>query len=184
MDDQLLLLVVSGAVALLTAIVTSVVSGAVSARAKTDEGLRTQRLEAYPALWRLTGTLSQWPRTHPTWSDVGRIHSELRHWYYGVGGMFLSERARHLYGDVQALAAHLLEHRSGTMDQDVSDTEYESLRLTCSWLRTSLALDLETRRARSVWNAWHRTRQFKRARRLNGTRLAQAKVEATQRAQL
>jgi hypothetical protein len=181
MDDQLPA-VVAVLVALISAVFGSVVRGAVDARIKTDEGLRTQRLEAYPPLWRLTGTLSQWPRTHPTWSDVGKIHTELRNWYYNVGGMFLSERSRDLYLDVQRLAAQLLEYRSEAMDAKVSDAEYESLRETCSLLRTYLALDLETRRARSVWNAWHRSREFADKRDENRKRLEQAKIEAAARA--
>jgi hypothetical protein len=175
MDDQVWMALLTGGIGFLVATLGAVITGAVNARAKVDEGLRAERLKVYPQLWELTGTLSQWPRTPMTWVDVQELHTSLRAWYFSTGGLFLSDRARYLYGDVQELLDRLLVRRRDST-ADVDEQDYEAMRLTCSWLRTFLAQDLETRRARSVWNAWQRRREFRRARSLNRRRLASAAI--------
>jgi hypothetical protein len=134
----------------------------VALRAKTAEELRAERLEAtrYPAVWKLTSALSVWPRQEPTYGELAELHRSLRQWYYDGGGIYLSERSRARYGDVQELiAAHVAV--GGDPRAPLAPRVYDGLMKTCSALRTALAEDLETRRQRSFWWTlarirWHR----------------------------
>jgi hypothetical protein len=142
-------LVVAGA-ALVTGIISSLVTSWLAGREKANEELREQRVNAYPQIWRLTGAVSVWPRTQATWSDLEQLHLRLRRWYYTTGGLYLSEHARQRYGDVQnVIAAHLGQRGGG--DAPLPDSPvYDDVQTTCSAFRTSLTEDLETRRARSL----------------------------------
>jgi hypothetical protein len=134
-----------------TATVGAVVQQAVTSRAKTNEELRDKRLEAYPALWKLTSVVPRWPREELTVRTAADFHIALRAWYYGPGGMFLSENARARYGEVQELLAVQLLAAPAAGDVVLPASAYNRVRDACSALRTAITEDLETRRARSVW---------------------------------
>jgi hypothetical protein len=79
--------------------------------------------------------------------------------------MFLSERSRDRYGDVQELiGAYLESHRDGGLSARVEPDDYDAIATTCSAFRTALTEDLATRRQRSLLLAirsrrWHRSRK-------------------------
>ena len=75
----------------------------------------------------------------------------LRQWYYGSGGLFMSEGSRDRYGDVQKLVGWLVAGREDSADQ-VTGREYKYVMDRCSALRTALTQDLETRSSRPMWN--------------------------------
>jgi hypothetical protein len=95
--------------------------------------------------------VSRWPRTGATWRDLAAVHALLRQWYYGSGGLFMSERSRDLYGDVRELVGWLVAGREDGADQ-MTSREYEYVMGRCSALRTALTQDLETRSSRPMWN--------------------------------
>jgi hypothetical protein len=139
---------------------TAYIQGALSARSKAGEELRERRLEAYPTIWQETASISRYPSTELTWADVKALHLAFRRWYFTSGGMFLSERSRDRYGDVQELLGAYL---AGEDDEArlVELADYETLAETCSAFRTAMTEDLATRRQRSpVWALaswrWHR----------------------------
>lgn len=151
MSDQALTILLTSIGAILVAAVGALIGAAINSRAKIDEGLRAQRLQVYPQLWAHTSIASRWPRTGATWHDLAAVHTMLRHWYYGSGGLFMSERSRDLYGDVQELVGWLVTGREDSVDQ-MTSREYEYVMARCSALRTALTQDLETRSSRPMWN--------------------------------
>jgi hypothetical protein len=142
-------LVVAGA-ALVTGIISSLVTSWLAGREKANEELREKRVGAYPQIWRLTGTVSRWPRTTATWGDLEELHLRLRRWYYTTGGLYLSEHARARYGDVQDVVAAHLQYRADADDALPDSPVYDDVQASCSAFRTSLTEDLETRRSRSL----------------------------------
>ncbi len=151
---------------------TAYIQGALSARAKSGEELRERRLEVYPPVWRETATLSRHPAAELTMADLKALHLGFRGWYYATGGMFLSERSRARYGDVQELlGAYLYLHRQDDLAGRVDPSDYDAISKTCSAFRTAMTEDLATRRQRSVvWTLqrwrWHRARQRDARRRI------------------
>jgi hypothetical protein len=158
MSSQALTILLTSIGAILVAAVGAVIGAAINSRAKIDEGLREQRLQVYPPLWAHTSIVSRWPRTNATWRDLAAVHGMLRQWYYGSGGLFMSERSRDLYGDVQGLMDLLVAYREDSAEQMTRD-EYEYLMDRCSALRTALTQDLETRSSRPMWNLRRRRKR-------------------------
>lgn len=68
MSPEVLRIVITGVVGLVTAFILALVNSWISARAGTDETLRAERLNVYPALWRITAAISKWPRVDLTWA--------------------------------------------------------------------------------------------------------------------
>jgi hypothetical protein len=169
---DLKLAVVTAVLGLLTAGVLALVNSWVNTRAGTDENLRARRLEYYPTLWGATAAVSRWPREPVTRTRLDELHKQLRTWYFGGGGIFLSELARARYGDVQTLIDALLKHKGGSTDL-LSADRYEDLMETASSLRTALTEDLDTRRKKSLWETNRRSRWHASAK-----RAAQARISA------
>ncbi|NGO43049.1 hypothetical protein [Streptomyces ureilyticus] len=158
MSAEMSRVLVTGGLALLTAFILALINNWISARAGVDENLRSQRLAAYPELWKETGAVSRWPRTEPTRLALEGLHRSYRSWYYSNGGLFMSEQARARYGDVQELLAALLHHSpSGPTDRLVENA-YTDLMETTSALRTALTQDLDARQRRTPLTVWQRSR--------------------------
>lgn len=116
----------------------------VALAASVDTDLRTRRIDAYTELWRLTGALPQWPRNRDlAYEDLRSLTGEFRQWYFGVGGMYLSVKAREAYGKVQEALGGIL---ASAGDGPVSEAHYDAVRGECSRLRTELTQDLLSRR--------------------------------------
>jgi hypothetical protein len=123
---------VSALIGLVAGSAAAAIKAGVALRAKVGEELRGERLAAYPALWKLTGTFSVWPRGQRTYEELERFHLALRRWYYADGGIYFSERSRDRYGDVQELAAvHLASAAGREGDGKLSPEIYADLERTC-----------------------------------------------------
>ena len=110
-----------------------------------DLDLRKLRIQAYSALWKSTSILPKWPRAETvTYADLYAFSGNLRDWYYGTGGMYLSRSTHNdAYTPLQDAITDLLKaKKSGPL----SETDYEAIRERCSALRTALASDIESRR--------------------------------------
>jgi hypothetical protein len=129
--------------------VVSTLSNALSYRAKVDEGLRDTRLALYRVLWKKTEILPKWPhRTDVTYEKLHELSEELRNWYFGDGGIFLSRAARRAYGKLQDTVGEIVTQRPKGA---IIDLDYEEVRLRCSDLRTQLTEDLLSRRGARRW---------------------------------
>jgi hypothetical protein len=114
-----------------------------------DLDLRKRRIEVYESLWKSTALLPKWPRAESvTYADLAALSQQLREWYYGSGGMYLSKTSRDEgYGPLQgAITSVLGEGKIGVL----SPADYEAVRKKCSALRTMLTEDIETRRESPV----------------------------------
>ena len=131
---------VAAVVGFVIAAVLALINSWLSGREKVAEGVRTQRIAAYPTAWRRTGVVSRWPRTDASREHIVRLHEDLRRWYYAEGGMYLSTRARKRYEHLQLV----LESFLSQPELNVAD-HYESLMEAASFFRTGLTKDLETR---------------------------------------
>lgn len=109
-----------------------------------DLDLRKRRIEAYAALWRMTGRL---PSTRDPGVDhlaLEQLGHDLRAWYYDVGGFLLSRDAHDRgYGPLQGTIATVLRDRE---DESLKTSEYDAVRKRLSALRACLTEDIASRR--------------------------------------
>src|SRR4051794_8281989 len=142
--DVLLQALVPALIGAVVAFIGALYSNALERRTKIDESLRDKRIDLYQKLWAKTKLLPKWPRSSDvTYEQLFGLSEELRDWYFDEGGIYLSAKARAVYGDLQdAIGAVLQGHKSGP----VSDLDYASVRAKCSALRTELTTDLLSRR--------------------------------------
>jgi hypothetical protein len=111
--------------------------------------LRANRETVYKTLWKKLELLPQWPRNaNLTYRDLDALSAEMRNWYFGEGGIYLSEKARNAYGIVQkALVESLV---AADPASKVGDIQYEAIRVHCSALRSELTEGLYSRREAPV----------------------------------
>jgi hypothetical protein len=159
---------ITATAALVSGLVTAAVTGWLAGRAKVSEELRELRLSHYPPVWKRTSMLSRWPQTDATYTDLERLHVDLRRWYYGLGGVVLSENARARYGELQALVGTHLERDGAPPGEELRHETYPGLMTVASAFRTALTEDLESRRQRSLWWTIGRTREHRRQERKAG----------------
>lgn len=109
-----------------------------------DQQLSQTRETRYLELWALTAPLPQWPRNEGlTYGRLEKLTRELRDWYFGGGGLYLSKDARRVYGAAQEKICAALGPRG---DAEVPEAVYDSIRKALSRLRSRLTADLATRR--------------------------------------
>jgi hypothetical protein len=111
-----------------------------------DKDLRTDRLEAYKDLWTLLERLAKYAPLGPVTGAVLKDVSEkLRHWYFTVGGLYLTDDTRDAYFALQeALVAFV--SKCTNMSADLAAEEFETIRQKGSWLRTWMTRDVGTRK--------------------------------------
>ncbi|MCX8477576.1 MAG: hypothetical protein MT490_17440 [Sphingomonas sp.] len=109
-----------------------------------DQQLSQTRETRYLELWALTAPLPQWPRNDGlTYGRLEKLTRELRDWYFGGGGLYLSQEARDVYGEAQTVICAALGPRG---DAEVPSEVYDSIQKALSRLRRRLTADLATRR--------------------------------------
>lgn len=142
---EALLILGSAVLGALTGILTTSWKARKDLESEYDISLRKDRTEVYRDLWARLETLAFYAAPSVTYEDAGKLTLSLREWYFKKGGLFLSERTREPYFDVQgALQGILRQERSN----DLVAVEEESiglLRELASRLRTSMTEDVETR---------------------------------------
>jgi hypothetical protein len=142
--------VVVALITTLGAFIGALISHFLIQRRGLDLALYKQRGEAYKGLWQKTSMLSRWPqRTGVTYSQLQNLTEELRHWYYFVGGEYLSDSARKAYGNLQEALNHPIRAPN---PQILSPSDYTLLQDLCSKLRTELTHDLLSRKRMFVFS--------------------------------
>lgn len=180
---------VTAVVAAVTTALLAALKGHLSSRAAVATEVRERRFDCYPQLWKMTSSISIWPRTDVTFGNLERLHLALRRWYYESGGLYMSENARDRYGELQKLLAGMLANQgtghSGAQDR-LSEAAYGDLEDTCSALRGALAEDLETRTQRTMLRSIRLAKKHRSQRRRAEERItaADSKQEARARHEL
>jgi TIR domain len=104
--------------------------------------MAAQQLQAYRALWSLTGVLPKWPRD-PTvsYSHLIQLSRDLRDWYFGqAGGLFLTGGMYSRYADLQVALQAIPQS-----PEPLSAQDYDDIRHLCSLLRRQIAVDIGAR---------------------------------------
>ena len=100
--SEVVLLIVSALIGAVTGILTTSWKTRKDLESAYDIELRKQRIEAYRALWKLLQPLAFYSPPGPlTYAGVEDLSKKLRGWYFETGGLFLSERTREPYFDLQ-----------------------------------------------------------------------------------
>jgi hypothetical protein len=122
-----------------------------------DLDLRKARIAAYQPLWKLTDVLPSWPRNqNVTYGELDQFSTDMREWYFGQGGLYLSEPSMKAYRELQDKIWSVLEplkkreedYKSRVQGAEARDPEshYDSIRFNCSRLRSNLTIDILSRR--------------------------------------
>ena len=138
--------VVSALVGAVASYTLAVIQHLLDARTKIDESLRQDRLTVYKVLWERTGLLPEWPRsTTVTYEKLSHLSEEMRDWYFTQGGIYLSAKARKVYGNAQKAIQTVLQ--KAHPEEGLPKEQYEEIRGKLSKLRTQMTRDLLSRRA-------------------------------------
>jgi hypothetical protein len=144
--DKLSTVIVSALVGGAVSAIGALIQSALSARAKIDESLRSDRVAAYKMLWKKTSLLPLWPRaTDVTYEQLSCFSADLRDWYFNDGGWLFSTEARQEYEALQTLLREIIK-TSGTAPGQIRPEHYDAIRSRCSALRTELTNDLQSRK--------------------------------------
>jgi hypothetical protein len=79
-------------------------------RAEYDKDLRERRIEVYKGLWHLLQYLGRYDRPKPlTPQTLQELTVEMRKWYFGGGGLYLSQKSRKTYFDLKETLRDVLD---------------------------------------------------------------------------
>jgi hypothetical protein len=127
--------------------------------------LRTRRIEAYQGLWYLLQYLGQYDLPESlTPLILKNLSVEMRKWYFGGGGLYLSEESRTIYFDLKQAIKDVLDktkyHRPNDTPLDREDSDLVDVPLDPEdsdlvlekghLLRASLARDVGTRKSSAL----------------------------------
>jgi hypothetical protein len=115
--------------------------------AQYDKDLRAERLRVYATLWKLLEPLAKYSRSGPlSAASLQKLSVDLRQWYFGVGGLFMSERTRSTYFALQDELTQRMAIPREHLDHELSDQDFESIREKGSRLRTATTVDVGSRK--------------------------------------
>lgn len=138
--------VLGAGLGLLTGAVLALLASRQRLEVEYDIELRKHRIEAYQALWKILEPLAYYAPasavTHAVATDLARA---LRSWYFEVGGLFLSERTRDAYFDLQKGLGGVIKDSPDADDLSLGTRRFERLRGLASTLRTASTQDVATR---------------------------------------
>lgn len=138
---------ISAFIGAIVGVIVFAINNATSLRTKIDESLREKRLLVYQDLWEKTKLLPKWPKASDvTYRKLNGLSGELRDWYFGKGGIYLTKESRDAYGEVQKNLCEIVNAHSNKADANISDLEYDKIVESCSLLRTKLTDDLQSRK--------------------------------------
>jgi hypothetical protein len=113
--------------------------------AQYDKDLRADRLKCYATLWKHTEVLANYSPPGPVnYRAIAKLSADLRGWYFGEGGIFLSETAREAYFALQKALTALPATGAGEYAEP-SEANVKTLRAVASTLRTALTADVGSR---------------------------------------
>jgi hypothetical protein len=119
-----------------------------------DKDLRASRIKAYCELWKLLEPLAKYSPPGPITPELsGRLAVGLRHWYFNVGGLFLSGPSRDAYFALQDALKTAADPHPTTDHGRAWDATAGLLRKRGSGLRSATAADVGTRRTSAVLDA-------------------------------
>jgi hypothetical protein len=121
-------------------------------RAEYDKDLRERRIEVYKGLWHLLQYLGRYDRPKPlTPQTLQELTVEMRKWYFGGGGLYLSEKSRETYFELkETLRKVLAETKDGLEDVPLDEEDSKLVLHKGHLLRDSLTRDVGTRKPSAI----------------------------------
>jgi len=159
-------------VAVIGAAIGAAVSSWLGGRQAVSQDTREHRLASYPSVWSRTSVVSRWPKTTARFENLCDLHTDLRTWYYTIGGLYLSENARTRYGQLQELLGRVVDRDDETAAGADADAAYDDVMEAASAFRSALTEDISSRQQRSVLAAVGRRGTHRRENARAETRLA------------
>jgi hypothetical protein len=121
-----------------------------------DIELRRRRIDTYAELWKLLEPLAYWSAPQPlTYARLAPLSKALRSWYFGSGGLFLSQKTRAPYFNLQESLTRLSDKALG--DAELEPDTREIVKALASRLRTATTENVATRvepRLRRSFLSW------------------------------
>ncbi|PXX16108.1 hypothetical protein C8R27_10720 [Nitrosomonas ureae] len=138
---------ISAFIGAIVGVIVFAINNATSLRTKIDEALREKRLHVYQDLWGKTKLLPKYPKAPcVTYGQLNKLSEDLRDWYFGEGGIYLTKESRDAYGEVQENLCQIVNDHPNEADTNISDHQYDKIVESCSLLRTKLTDDLHSRK--------------------------------------
>src|SRR5690242_9138356 len=107
-DPDLLTIGISALVGAVTSYIGAVIKTNLDLHTKLDDQLRDRRLAPYKEIWLKTAILATWPRaTSVTYAQLHKFSGDLRDWYFGKGGIYMSVETRNAYFALQEAVTQL-----------------------------------------------------------------------------
>jgi hypothetical protein len=144
-----------------TGALTTLLQARKSLEAQYDIDLRKSRIDTYRQLWSSLQPLAYYgggPALHK--AGLRDLSRAMQSWYYGRGGLFMSEQTRTAYFDLHALLEEGARTAAG--DGRIDPRVVKAFRGQASKLRTAMASDVATRRPpriRDRSRLWRRLRE-------------------------
>jgi hypothetical protein len=111
-----------------------------------DASLRSERTAAYRELWKTMQVLAKYARPEPvTPNRLETLSSDLRKWYFEIGGLFLTDNSRDAYFALQEEISAEVAAGKSSPSEEISANDFEAVRKRGSTLRTNLCSDLRSR---------------------------------------
>jgi hypothetical protein len=144
--SELVTTVLGAGLGLLTGAVLAMLASRQRLEVEYDIELRKHRIEAYQALWKILEPLAYYsPPLGVTYAVARDLSQALRSWYFEVGGLFLSERSREAYFDLQKGLGGVIKEPIDADHLPLGARRFERLRALASKLRTASTQDVATR---------------------------------------
>ena len=138
--------VLGAGLGLLTGVVLALLGSRQRLEVEYDIELRKHRIEAYQALWKILEPLAYYsPPSAVTYAVARDLSQALRSWYFEVGGLFLSERSREAYFDLQKGLGGVIKEPLDARYRPLGPRRFDRLRSLASTLRTASTQDVATR---------------------------------------
>ena len=138
--------VLGAGLGLLTGAVLALLASRQRLEVEYDIELRKHRIEAYQALWKILEPLAYFsPPSAVSYAVARDLSQALRSWYFEVGGLFLSERSREAYFDLQKGLGGVIKEPLDARYRPLGPRRFERLRSLASTLRTASTQDVATR---------------------------------------
>jgi hypothetical protein len=117
-------------------------------KAEYDKELRTARLKAYQGLWHLQQDLAKYDLPEPlTPQRLKKLSEEMRDWYFGGGGLYLSGQSGKTYFDLKKLIEEVVsKHPEHELEITLDAGDSRQVLQLASELRAAMARDVGTRK--------------------------------------
>jgi hypothetical protein len=144
--SELITTALGAGLGLVSGVVLALVGSRKRLETEYDIALRKYRIEAYQELWRILEPLAYFsPPSAVTYAVATNLSRALRSWYFEVGGLFLSERTREAYFDLQKGLGGVIKGVPEDHYEPLDPRRFERLRSIASNLRTASTQDVATR---------------------------------------